>query len=63
MNITLHHHIRLTDGVYVYRLPSLIISHCGVRIQPRSCEKVATDLGLGGVFHRVLWFPLPVTIG
>ena len=26
-----------------------------------ACEKVATDLGSGGGFRRVLWFPQPVT--
>ena len=26
------------------------------------CEKVASDLGLGGVFCRVLQFPLPATL-
>ena len=28
-----------------------------------ACEKVASDLGLGCGFHRVLRFPLPVTTG
>ena len=28
-----------------------------VRIPAWTCEKVASDLGLGGGFRRVLWFP------
>ena len=28
-----------------------------VRIRARACEKVASDLGLGGGFRRVLRFP------
>ena len=28
-----------------------------------ACEKVASDLGLGGGFRRVLRFPPPVTTG
>ena len=27
------------------------------------CEKVASDLGLGGAFHQVLRFPLPLRTG
>ena len=26
-------------------------------------EKFASDLGLGGGFHRLLWFPPPLTTG
>ena len=28
-----------------------------------ACQKVASDLGLGGGFHRVLRFPPPITTG
>ena len=30
---------------------------------PGACEKVASDLGLGDEFRRVLQFPPPVTTG
>ena len=30
---------------------------------PGACEKVASDLELGGGFRRVLRFPAPVTTG
>ena len=29
----------------------------------RACEKVASNLGLGGVFWQILWFPPTLTTG
>ena len=38
--------------------------HClGSNSGLRACEDVASDLGLDGVFHRVLLFPPPLTTG
>ena len=48
----------------------LAVSHHGTasklgkrRIQAGVCEKVASDVGLGGGFRRVLWFPELLTTG
>ena len=35
----------------------------GIRIPAGACEKDVRDLGLGGVFHRVLRFHPPPTTG
>ena len=41
--------------------PNCIVSLLTVvRIPPGACEKVASDLGLGGGFRRVLRFPPPI---
>ena len=34
-----------------------------VRIPPWVSGRVGSDLGLGGVLRRVLWFPPPFTTG
>ena len=34
-----------------------------IMISPGACQKIARDLGLGGGFRRVLWFPPTVTTG
>ena len=39
------------------------LSHCPVSNPIRACEKVASDLGLGGGFCWVLQFPPPLTTG
>ena len=31
--------------------------------KPGACEKVVSDLRLGGGFRMVLWYPPPVTAG
>ena len=41
----------------------LSLTTAWVWIQDIVCEKVASDLELGGGFHWVLWFPPPLTTG
>ena len=42
---------------------TLSLTTAWVRIPTWACEKVASDLGLGGGFRRVLRFPPPHTTG
>ena len=51
----------MVDGIATDCYVSLTTAR--VRILPRVCEKVASDLGLGGVFHWVFQLPPPVTTG
>ena len=56
---TIHFYCSLDGKVQVIRAGCCFNRVCSIT----ACEKVASDLGLGGGFPQVLWFPPPVTTG